>query len=156
MRHNKYGHYGYNDTARKRAAFLRKQQKQREAYPLFSDQIAEEQISVDNEFAARKVNYDKHIVEARHNRAKDWIRARQKLRSYPEEVRKELYAYWQRCRWPADPSYLLSMMLMYDTNRLDLYPAPIKLTEESRRRVNECIARLLARKEAGKANQVAA
>jgi len=35
-------------------------------------------------------------------------------------VRGALLAYWQGCKWPADPSYFLSMLHMYDTGRLSL------------------------------------
>jgi hypothetical protein len=42
------------------------------------------------------------------------------LAAYPEPIRTALKAYWQGCKWPADPTYLLSMLHMHDTNRLDL------------------------------------
>lgn len=46
--------------------------------------------------------------------------ARQRLNGYQEPVRGALLAYWQGCKWPADPSYFLSMLHMYDTGRLSL------------------------------------
>lgn len=42
----------YGDTPRKRAAFLRKQRREREALPLFADQIAASQHGVEEEMAA--------------------------------------------------------------------------------------------------------
>ena len=51
MRFKRYGRYPFNDTPRKRAAVLRKQRNEREALPLFADQIAGEQPSVDAEVA---------------------------------------------------------------------------------------------------------
>ncbi len=103
MRFKGYGRYPFNDTRRKRAAVLRKQRNER----LFADQIANEQQSVEDVMAARAVAWDNH--EAR-------------SRAYPLNEWRVLAAYWQRCGWPAAPSYLLSMLHMYDTNRLDLAP----------------------------------
>ena len=34
--------------------------------------------------------------------------------------REALLVYWQGGKWPADPSYFLSMLHMYDTGRLSL------------------------------------
>lgn len=43
----------YNETSRKRAAFLPKQWRERDAMPLFADMIAAGQHSVDEEMARR-------------------------------------------------------------------------------------------------------
>ena len=44
MRFHRFGKYEFRDTERKRAAFARKQKAEREALPLFADQVAAEQI----------------------------------------------------------------------------------------------------------------
>ena len=49
MRFHRFGKYEFRDTERKRAAFARKQKAEREALPLFADQVAAEQIDVDEE-----------------------------------------------------------------------------------------------------------
>lgn len=119
MRFKAYGRFTYTDTPRKRAALLRKQRIEREALPLFADQIAAEQPGVDDVMATRAARNAKQQAETRSRRAADWWRARNRLASYPFPVREALRAYWQRCGWPGDPGYLLSMMHMYDTGRLD-------------------------------------
>lgn len=45
----------YGDTSRKRAAFLRKQRLERDALPLFAEEIAAGQHGVDEEMARRAV-----------------------------------------------------------------------------------------------------
>lgn len=122
MRFKRYGRYPFNDTPRKRAAVLRKQRNEREALPLFADQIAAEQASVDDVMIGRAVAWDNHEARSRAYEARKWREARARLRAYLPNERRALAAYWQRCGWPAVPSYLLSMLHMYDTNRLDLAP----------------------------------
>jgi len=145
MRFDRYGHYEFRDTERKRKAFERKKKKEQDRYPLFAEEIAEHQHDVDTEMALRQVGWDRRQASDRSRRARDWLRARSKLASYPSSVRGELRAYWTRCGWPGTATYLLSMMHMYDHGRLDLYPSPVELTEERRVACAETIARLRAR-----------
>lgn len=153
MRFDRFGQYEYQDTHRKRAAFLRKQVKEQQRYPLFAEQIAAEQIGVDQEMAQRTANWSKRFAEDRARRAMKWREARAKLAQHPD--RAELAAYWQRCRWPGDPTYLLSMLHMYDNGRLDLNPSVFRQTEEHRRAVRETIARIRAEVAARRAAQPA-
>lgn len=120
MRFHRYGRYDFRDTDRKRAAFLRKQKAEREALPLFAEQVAAEQIGVDEEMGGRRLQWERHQVIDRKRRADKWREARQRLNGYQEPVRGALLAYWQQCKWPGDPSYFLSMLHMYDTGRLSL------------------------------------
>lgn len=120
MRFHRFGKYGFRDTNLKRAAFARKQRAEREALPLFSEQVAAEQIGVDEEMAGRRAQWERHQVIDRKRRADKWREARQRLKGYQEPVRSALLAYWQQCKWPGDPSYFLSMLHMYDTGRLSL------------------------------------
>ena len=151
MRFDKTGHYEFRDTDRKRQAFARKQKREQERYPLFAEEIAEGQHDVDTEMTERRKHWDRHQVSDRARRAYDWKRARAKLAAYPEGVRRELLAYWQRCQWPGTPTYLLSMIHMHETGRLDLYPAPVELTEECRAACAATIERLMARAAASRA-----
>lgn len=120
MRFHRYGKYEFRDTERKRAAFARKQKAEREALPLFADQVAAEQIDVDEEMTTRRLQWERQQATDRKRRADKWREARQRLNGYQEPVRGALLAYWQGCKWPADPSYFLSMLHMYDTGRLSL------------------------------------
>lgn len=148
MRFNRYGRFEFKDTERKRAAFARKQRKERESLPLFAEQIAAEQIGVDEAMRLRSAGWDRHQREGRQRRAADWRRARARLNSYPAEQRKQLLAFWQRCPYPGDPSYLLTMLHSFDNGRLDMNPPTVRMTEENRAAVNATIARLLARNQA--------
>jgi len=120
MRFHRFGKYDFRDTARKRAAFARKQKAEREALPLFAGQVAAEQIDVDEEMTAPRLQWERQQATDRKRRADKWREARRRLNDYQEPVRGVLLAYWQGCKWPADPSYFLSMLHMYDTGRLAL------------------------------------
>jgi hypothetical protein len=120
MRFKRYERYEFRDTSRKRAAFGRKQRIERESMPLFADQIEADQISADEEMVKRRERCIRQTLTDRQSRANDWRRARNRAGDYPEPIRRALLVYWQRCMWPADPTYLLSMLHMYDTGRLEL------------------------------------
>lgn len=102
----------------------------------------------------RRASWDRQTAEQRDRRAADWRRARAKLAEYRYSVRRDLRAYWQRCSWPADPTYLLSMMHMHDTGRLELRPKPFRQTMEQREAVTALFARW-AQERAAKAGAVA-
>ena len=58
----------YLDTSRKRAAFHRKQRLEREALPLFADDIAAMQHGVDEEMARRASWWDEYERDRRDQR----------------------------------------------------------------------------------------
>ncbi len=58
MRFKRTPTFAFTDTPRKRAALRRKQQRERDALPLFADQIAEEQPTEDEVMARRAVLSD--------------------------------------------------------------------------------------------------
>jgi hypothetical protein len=152
MRFNRLGHFEFKDTNRKRLAFLRKQKAERDRYPLFASEIAAEQQDVETEMARRAHYWAKHMAADRQARAAKWREARSRLRVYPPEERKALSIYWQKCKWPADPSYLLTMLHMYDSGRLDLNPQVVSESDFKREAVNAVLARLAARTKAKKMN----
>lgn len=119
MRFKKRDRYEFQDTPRKRGALLRKQRQEREAMPLFSAAIEAEQPAADDVMRQRAERWRRHELEGRSMRAADWRRARARLASYPELIRTQLRAYWQACGWPGDPGYLISMLHMHDTGRLE-------------------------------------
>lgn len=122
MRFSRYGTYSFRDTPRKRGALLRKQRAERDALPLFADQIAGEQECVDDVMSARAAWWSEQQRQQRAVRAADWRRARIRFAGYTQPLRGELRAYWQRCSWPADPTYLLCLLHMHDQGRLELNP----------------------------------
>lgn len=152
MRFSRTGFHEFRDTYRKRLAFVRKQLKERQSYPLFADQIAAEQIDVDTEMAERRAIWNKDLAHQRAQRASAWRKARAKLAAYPHGERRELLAYWQRCALPCDPEYLLSMIHSHANARLDMNPSVVRQTEEHRKAVAETIKRILER-EASKGAQ---
>lgn len=129
MRFRRHQRSEFQETSRKRAALLRKQKKEREALPLFADQIAAEQPSVETVMGERRERWASQEVKQRQSRAIKWREGRAKLHQYPAAQRRRLLDFWNRHRWfPADPVYLLEMLNMYDGGRLDL-DAPGVLVE---------------------------
>lgn len=119
MRFDRFGQHDFQDTPRKRAALERKQARERAAYPLFVGEIAAEQQSVDQVMAERSRLWAVQFARDRARVCERWLTARRLLRSYAPLERAALLAYWQTCRWPGTPGYLLSMLNMYDTGRLE-------------------------------------
>lgn len=142
MRFRRLAQYEYLITSRKRLAFLRKQQRERERYPLFAEEISASQTPVDVEMRERKAVLDAQHTRDRAQRAMKWRQARSALFEYPAEERRELLAYWRRCGWPGEPCYLLSMLHMHATGRLDMHPRVVRETEACRHAVREVIARI--------------
>lgn len=119
MRFDRFGHHDFQDTPRKRAALERKQAREQAAYPLFAADTAAKQPSVDLVMAERGRLWAEQFARDRSGVCERWLTARRLLRSYPPLERAALYSYWQTCRWPGTPAYLLSMLNMYDTGRLE-------------------------------------
>lgn len=110
----------FNDTGRKRAACARAQRREREAFPLLAPLIAEQQPSIEAIMAERASRWIVDQQDYRARRAAHWRQARARLGHYPPDIRAKLLAYWQGCKWPGDPNYLMSMLHMFDTDRLSL------------------------------------
>lgn len=122
MRFNRRQRFAFQDTPRKRAMLLRKQAAERNSMPLFADQIAAEQPHADDVMRSRAESAARSEQEWRARRAADWRRGRARLAAYPDHIKRALLAYWQSCQWPADPGYLISMLHMYDNDRLTAIP----------------------------------
>lgn len=112
-------HGPFVDTSRKRAALRRKQRLEREALPLFADQVAAQQPSEDDVMAARAVRWDRWQDDYRAQRAALWRRARQRLAAYGENTRRILRHLWNTAPYPGTPGYLLDMLHSFDVGRLD-------------------------------------
>lgn len=87
----------YVETSRKRAAFLTKQRREREALPLFADMVAATQHSVDEEMADRAMWWPRQQQRLRDERAKVWRRARADLFAFPEPRRRSIRRAWRDC-----------------------------------------------------------
>ena len=109
----------FEDTARKRAAYRHKQVREQAALPLFAPVIAERQLGVDEEMVRRTGQWERQQVETRRQRAAGWRRARERLFAHPAERRLAIRALWRACPYPADPSYLGTLLHEIATGRID-------------------------------------
>ena len=114
----------YGDTSRKRAAFLRKQRLEREALPLFADDIAAGQHSVDEEMARRAVWWDEAERERRSQRAAWWRKGRARLFAFPDPLRHRVREIWRTCPYPADPASFTDFLHQIAVGKLDPYRPP--------------------------------
>ena len=108
MLFDRYPRYeGFRDTARKRSAVLRKQRAERDALPLFADQIAAVQPSVDEVMAKRCLQANAFEVERRKFEAKWWRIARASYFRLPTEEKANVLDRWRHWWGPHNSSCLL-------------------------------------------------
>ena len=110
MRFIKSTRHPFTDTSRKRAALARKQKAEREALPLFADQIAASQRSTDDVRQARAEAWAISQHQTRMRRAANWRKARREIDAMPPRMRTKLRAAWNGAPYPADPVYLLDFL----------------------------------------------
>lgn len=114
----------YGDTSRKRAAFLRKQRLEREALPLFADDIAATQHSVDEEMARRAIWWDTAERERRDQRAARWREGRTRLFALPGALRARVREIWRTCPYPADAASFADFLHQIAVGKLDPWRPP--------------------------------
>lgn len=114
-------------TARRQAAFTRKQARERERYPLLADHVAAEQHSVEEEIARRTVRTDSCEQRMRAYYARSWRDARRIYFAQPEAVRAVIRAKWSAWVGPTTSTYFAWMVDVESGNQA--------------RRVAECRAR---------------
>lgn len=114
----------YEDTSRKRAAFARKQRLEREALPLFAAEIAEGQVSADDEMLRRAEVWAAVAQSVRSQRAENWRRQRARLLALAADTRRKLRSVWRECPYPADPSYLGDLLTQVERGKVDLDRPP--------------------------------
>ncbi|WP_420013165.1 hypothetical protein [Tateyamaria sp.] len=129
MRFKKTPSFAFTDTPRKRAALRRKQQRERDALPLFADQIAEGQPTEDEVMARRAVLPDQQETRWRSKRAVEWRKARRMIDSLPAEEGRAIRRVWDCAPYPADPSRLLGVLHSYSLGKLDLKRPPFPLSK---------------------------
>lgn len=160
MRFQRYDRYEFQDTPRKRAAFFAKQRREREAMPLFSEMIAQEQRqrkNVDEVMQQRAESFAKRTQEVRDHRARKWREARARIASYDEPARTIIRKFWNDAPYPATAEYLLGMLHDIEKGRIQLdRPPPWQPTEEEIRISREKIARFSERLAAERAQKAQA
>jgi len=114
----------YEVTSRKEAAFRRKQRLEREALPLFSDMIAANQPSVEDEMARRTVRWSHSQQTTRDQRASRWREARKRLFTFDAEQRRQIRSVWKDCPYPAGPSYFADFLRDVSLGKADLSRPP--------------------------------
>ncbi len=127
MRFKLWTRHAFEDTPRKRAALRRKQQKERDALPLFAEQIAEEQPSEDEVMHDRAERWAAHEVRDRTARAQQWRQARRELDAMPEDQGKVLRLAWNCAPYPASPVNLLGFLHSFRIGRIDIEALPFPL-----------------------------
>lgn len=142
MRFKPWPRHAFTDTERKRAALRRKQRQERETLPLFAEQIAEEQPTEDQVMKERAEQWEAQEVRDRSGRAKKWREARRLIDALPDDERRAVRRAWDCAPYPADPSYLLSVLHSYSLGRIDLKrpPFPLSRTNASGARVANLFA----------------
>ncbi|MEN7527644.1 MULTISPECIES: hypothetical protein [unclassified Cupriavidus] len=106
MRFTRHGrHDPINFNARRQAAFARKQQRERDRYPLFAEHVAAEQHSPDEEFARRQRRSDNLERTTRSLHARIWREKRAVYFSLAAELRAEIRTKWLAWTGPTTPFY---------------------------------------------------
>lgn len=114
----------WTDTPRKRAALRRKQRLEREALPLFSEQVANDQPSENEVMAERERGWNSWEQGWRDTKAALWREARKRLYEYGENVRPRLLAAWNSAPYPGHPAYLTDLLMRFDRGDIDLDRLP--------------------------------
>ncbi len=109
----------YEETGRKRAAFLDKQRREREAMPLFQHAIADTQHSVDEEMERRADWWPRQQRDRRDERAAVWRQARTRLFALPVDKRRTIRALWRECPYPADPHSFADFLHQIEVGKVD-------------------------------------
>ncbi|WP_299155066.1 hypothetical protein [uncultured Tateyamaria sp.] len=139
MRYKPCPRHPFEDTERKRAALRRKQKREREALPLFANQIAARQPSVDQVMADRAFAAIAQETRDRSARARQWREARRRLDAMPRRVRRALRIAWDCAPYPGDPSRLLGFLNNHAKGEVDLraLPFPLSKTDGSGARIED-------------------
>lgn len=130
MRHTQGPRYKFEETPRKRAAVLVRQRKDRDKLPLFGELIRETQLSVDETMERRRDNWANSVARNRAERASQWLSARARLNQLPEPGRTAFLTYWNTSRYPGDPSYLHTVLRMFEDGRLVLHEGRIRMQSD--------------------------
>lgn len=128
----------FTDTPRKRAALRRRQRLEREALPLFAEQIAVEQPEEDDVMRMRALRWAVSEQRTRDARAGRWREARRRLAAMEVAERRVLTLAWNRAPYPADPVYLLDFLHGYRVGRFTLDALPFDQVPRNMRGHRTC------------------
>lgn len=109
----------YEETPRKRAAFLQRQHRECESLPLFVSVVQSHQHDVETEMARRAERWDRDERNGRAARAARWREVRARLFSLDTARRRTIRDLWRDCPYPADPSYLGDLLHQIAIGRID-------------------------------------
>ncbi len=119
MRFQKTHRHEYTDSNRKRAAVVRRQKREQDALPLFAEQIASEQPSVDAVMVARIASAATSQQKHRNWLARKWREQRQRLNRIPEPDRSAVLDHWNGHKWfPGHPISLAGFLDLYERGGL--------------------------------------
>lgn len=142
MRYKPSPRHPFEVTERKRSALRRKQQRERDALPLFAEQIAAHQPCEDQVMENRAIAAHEQEVRDRNARAAQWRDARRQIDAFPRRLRRALRLAWDCAPYPADPSRLLGFLVGFGSGRVDLdaLPFPLSKTDGSGARIEDLFA----------------
>lgn len=103
-------HEGFQDTDRKRSALLRKHRAEQDHYPLFADQVAAEQPSVNEVMEKRKLQHSAFYQSNRKFKAKWWRIVRQSYFKLSAEKRINVREQWKHWTGPRNSTCLLYLI----------------------------------------------
>ena len=98
----------YQITPRKLAAARRAVQREKDRYPLFPELLTHQ--TAEQRIASIATSREEWWQNVRDHQAKQWRLARKSLHDLPPGPRAAITRYWQVCRFPGDPVYLLSII----------------------------------------------
>lgn len=97
-------------TPRRQSAFVRKQEKERARYPLFSGEIAAQQIDIETEADRRQRHRDSFEVSQRAFYARVWRDARRLYFGLSDDLRAQVGQAWKCWTGPRTATYFSSMV----------------------------------------------
>ncbi|WP_059414448.1 hypothetical protein [Cupriavidus basilensis] len=124
---------------RRRNAFARKQQRERDRYPLFPDQVAQEQHSPSEEAARRQRQSDRYEQRMRDLSARVWRKSRAAFFAQPEEIKAEIRTKWATWTGPTTCTYFAWVVDELSGEQARRRAEAARQTAEIRRRVRAAI-----------------
>ena len=124
MRFDPYGRFEPTWTARKLASAERRLKQEREAFPLFADDIAAMQPTIEAIRDKRLMLANKTMADQRQQLAINWRNVRVKVLAIPAPDRLMLLAYWKKSPYPGKPFYLGYVVKKYATEGLAAFELP--------------------------------
>ncbi len=132
MRFKRIDRFDYSGlSVKKVAAMKHRQARERAKYPLFSDQIAEQQAPIDisAEERHRRAMFEKDQQESRGMHARFWRKARSQYFAATPEQREAIRAEWNRWAGPLDSGYFIYVVEKH-TGEADRRVAEMKARDQ--------------------------